>query len=106
MPEAEGSVYGTKNLHVVPRKSFQGRIQLCRNAEMCKCVPFAYRPKPDSIAKRHFTAVGVSVLNGFNNTTVFIKGSHFGSTASFSRAQKFVRSRQMAPEQLLLQMTP
>lgn len=73
---------------------------------MDKCVPFPYQLKPGSVVKCCFTAVGVTALNGFGDTTVFIKGSHFFlGTTSFSRAQKFVGSRQMASNQLLLQMT-
>lgn len=46
------------------------------------------------------------MLNGVDDTTEFVKGSRFfHSTASFSRAQKFVLNRQMASNQLLLQMT-
>lgn len=53
-----------------------------------------------------FTAVGVTAPNGSDHTTVFIKGSHFfHGTTSFSRAQEFAQSRQMASNELLLQMT-
>lgn len=72
---------------------------------MSKCISFPYQLKPGSTVKC-FTAVGVTVPNGSGNTTVFIKGSHFfHGTTSFSRAQEFAQSRQMASNELLLQMT-
>lgn len=114
MSEAEGSVYGvnallySKTCALCQGSTARAGIHLCRDTK----IPHNKRVPPLSLltkTRQHckvFIAVGVTVLNGFDDTSVFIKGSHFfHGTTSFSRAQKFVQSRQMASNQLLLQMT-